>query len=69
MASHLLGIPTPLMWHGFFMPPTSLVIFNSEERVEGDAYFRCQAFGDTKHLTDNGEPVSASGYFAELFRG
>ena len=69
LASHLLGIPAPLMWHGFFMPPTSLVVFNSEERVEGDAYFRCQAFGDTKHLTDNGEPVSVSGYFTELFRG
>lgn len=69
LVSHLLGIPTPLMWQGFFMPPTSLVVLNSEERIEGEAYFRCQAFGDTKHLTDNGEPVSASGYFTELFRG
>ncbi len=69
LASHLLGIATPLLWQGFFMPPTSLIVFNSEEREEGRAYFRCQTFGDTRHLTDNGEPVSASGYFTELFRG
>lgn len=69
IVSHLLGIAAPLLWQGFFMPPTSLVVLNSEERIEGEAYFRCQAFSDTRHLTDNGEPVSPSGYFTELFRG
>lgn len=67
LVSHLLGIATPLLWQGFFMPPTSLIVLNSEERIKGEAFFRCQAFGDTKHLEAGGEPVSPSGYFTELF--
>lgn len=68
ITSHLLGISAPLLWHGFFMPPTSLIVFDSEERVPGEAYFRCQAFGDTKHLFAGGEPISGSGYFADIFQ-
>ena len=68
LVSHLLGIPTPLLWHGFFMPPTSLIVLDSEERVPGEAFFRVQTFGDTKHLFAGGEPISGSGYFAGIFQ-
>lgn len=66
MMAHLLGISAPVMLHGFFLPPTSVTILNSEERVAGSAYFRCQVMGDVTHLHMGNEPVSDSGYFAEL---
>lgn len=65
MMAHLLGIAAPVLWHGFFLAPTSVTILNSEEREEGNAYFRCQVMGDTSHLYIGGEPISESGYFAE----
>lgn len=66
--SHLLGIAPSVLWHGFFVAPTSVTILTTEERVPGNAYFRCQTMGDTRHLHDGGEPISASGYFTELFQ-
>ena len=66
MMAHLLGISAPVMLHGFFLPPTSVTILNSEERVPGSAYFRCQVMGDVTHLHMGNEPASDSGYFAEL---
>ena len=38
----------------------------TEEREQGIASFRVQEFGSVSHLTDNNEPVSSSGYFAEV---
>lgn len=67
MMAHLLGISAPVLWHGFFLAPTSVTILNSEERIPGKAYFRCQVMGDTSHLSFNGEPISKSGYFADTF--
>ena len=66
--SHLLNIAPTLLWHGFFVAPTSVTILNTEERVPGKAYFRCQVMGDTTHLHDGNEPISKSGYFTELFQ-
>lgn len=68
LVSHLLGIPAPLLWQGFFMPPTSLIILDSEERTPKETFFRCQTFGDTRHLSEGGEPISGSGYFADIFQ-
>ena len=68
MMSHLLGISAPVMLHGFFLPPTSVTILNTEERVPGTAYFRCQVMGDVTHLRVGHEPASASGYFAEIMQ-
>lgn len=65
MMSHLLGIAAPVLWQGFYLAPTSVTILSSEERVKGNAYFRCQVMGDTSHLYAGGEPISNSGYFAE----
>ena len=44
------------------------LVFGTEEREEVYAYFRCQSIGDTRHLVENGEEVSTSGYFGDLLR-
>ena len=64
--SHLLGIAAPLLWQGLFVAPTSVTILTSEERIKGEAYFRCKTIGDTSHLYVAGEPVSTSGFFEEI---
>lgn len=68
MLSHLLGIATPALWQGFFVAPSSVTIAASEERIEGEAAFRVQVMGDTRHLYEGKEPISASGYFADAFQ-
>jgi len=65
--SHLLGISAPLLWQGFFVAPTSVTTLVTEERTKGEAYFRCQALGDTSHLYQGNEPISYSGFFQETF--
>lgn len=67
MLSHLLGISPVLLFHGFYLAPTSVTILAAEERIPGKAFFRTQVMGDTRHLHDGGEPVSAAGYFTEPF--
>lgn len=66
--SHLLGISPSVMWQSFFTAPTSVTVLGSEERIEGEAGFRCQVLGDTKHLAKAGEPISSSGYFTDAFQ-
>lgn len=66
--SHLLGISPSVMWQSFFTAPTSVTVLGSEERIEGEAGFRCQVLGDTKHLAAAGEPISSSGYFTDAFQ-
>ncbi|MCM1039145.1 MAG: histidine phosphatase family protein [Ruminococcus sp.] len=69
MMSHLLGISPVLLFHGFYLAPTSVTILAAEERIPGNAIFRTQVMGDTRHLHDGGEPVSAAGYFTMPFGG
>lgn len=66
---HLTGISPMQLWHGFFVAPTSVTVLGTQERVPGEAVFRVQCLGDARHLTQNGESPSASGYFGnvELF--
>ncbi len=67
--SHLTGIPMiPLLQH-FFCPTTSVTVMNSEEREPGTVAFRTQIMGDCRHLIEAGEPISASGYFTDVFNG
>ena len=66
---HLIGIAAPALWQGMMMQPTSITVLGSEERIPGEASFRVQVFGDATHLIQAGEPVSPSGYFADLFEG
>lgn len=66
---HLIGASPAVLWHGFFVAPTSVTVLASEEVNPGEAYFRCQVLGDTRHLHEGGEPVSQSGYFTAPFQG
>lgn len=65
--AHLTGLSPMQLWQGFYIAPTSITILNSEERVSGKAAFRVERMGDTNHLTNGGEPISSSGYFADVF--
>ena len=69
IVSHLIGVAAPVLWQGMMMQPTSITVLGSEERIPGEASFRVQVFGDATHLIEAGEPISPSGYFAELFEG
>ncbi|MBQ6103314.1 MAG: histidine phosphatase family protein [Kiritimatiellae bacterium] len=64
---HVLGIAPPQLWDGYFLPPASVTVLNSEERVPGIAAFRCQCMGDTSHLREAGLPVSRSGSYGDVF--
>lgn len=66
MLSHLLGIAAPVLWQNFFVSPTSVTMLCTEERVKGEASFRCQMLGDTSHLYIGNEPRSLSGFFNEV---
>lgn len=69
MLSHLLGISPVVLFHGFYLAPTSITVLAAEERMPGKAVFRVQSMGDTAHLMQGGEPVSAAGYFTDVFLG
>lgn len=65
---HLLGISPALLWHTFFVAPSSVTIVTSEERINNNVNFRVQTLGDTRHLYANGEPISSSGLFSDCFQ-
>ena len=67
LLSFLLNIPVMLLWHGFIAAPTSVTTIYTEERLQGDAYFRVSSFGDISHLYVADEPPAFSGRFCELF--
>ena len=64
--AHLTGLSPLQLWQGFFVAPTSITVLNSEERLEGQAWFRVERLGDTNHLTNGREPISSSGYFSDV---
>lgn len=69
MMSHLLGFSPALLFHNFYLAPTSVTILAAEERQNNIAYFRTQVIGDTNHLLQGGEPISGAGYFTDVFQG
>ncbi len=69
MMSHLLGMSPALLFHSLYLAPTSVTILGTEERRGNIAQFRAQVIGDAGHLTKGGEPISAAGYFTDVFQG
>ena len=67
LLSHLLQISPMVLWHGTCAAPTSVTTLTTEERREGIAYFRMNAFGDISHLYIAGEEPSFSARFCETF--
>jgi len=67
--SHLLSLSPFILWHNFFLAPTSVTIVGFEERDKGKGSFRVQIMGDTRHLPENNELISEAGYFTDCFQG
>lgn len=67
LVGYMAGISPFLMWHSFFMPPSSVTTLISSEVKKGDIFFRCMQFGDTSHLYIAGEPNSDSGLLPEVY--
>lgn len=62
--SHLLELPLPLMWSGFWMAPSSVTTILMDERSSDWAVPRCLGFGDISHLYKAGLPMSTQGLIA-----
>ena len=65
--SRLTGIPYTQIAQYFFVAPTGVTVFVSEEREKGIAQFRCREFGNLEHLRNKNEPHSKFGSFKETF--
>ncbi|RAV20459.1 histidine phosphatase family protein [Paenibacillus contaminans] len=64
--SHLLGLPVPTVWTGFWKAPSSVTTLLMDERSEQWAVPRLLALGDTSHLHASGLPISKQGIFANF---
>ena len=67
MLGHLLDISPVLLWHGTCAAPTSVTSLVTEERRQGIAAFRMNAFGDTSHLYAAGQAPSFAARFCEVY--
>ena len=65
--SHIWGVSPVPLWHAFVALPSSVTTLVSEEREQGKAYFRCNAFGDISHLYAGDEPPSFMARFCENY--
>ena len=64
--AHLLAIPTPLVWSGFWLSPTSVTTVLFDERSTSWAVPRCIGVADTCHLYEAGLPVLPRGIKANF---
>lgn len=64
--AHLLAIPLPLVWSGFFLSPSSVTTILFDERQPGIAVPRCLGLADVSHLYAAGLPVQPSGIKANV---
>ena len=69
LIAHLIGISPVALWQGFSMQPSSVTTLVTEERVKGEAVFRCMQYGDLSHLYAADEPYSTAALFAECYDG
>ncbi|MCD6335443.1 MAG: histidine phosphatase family protein [Candidatus Latescibacteria bacterium] len=59
--AHLLNIPLPIAWAGFWLAPTSVTMISFEQTSEIWAGPKCLTFGDTSHLYESGLVVKWKG--------
>lgn len=64
--AHLLEIPLPLIWSGFWMAPSSFATVLFDMRSEKWAVPRCIGFCEVSHLHMEGLPVSPHGIKANF---
>lgn len=65
--SHLLEIPPPLVWSGFFLHTSSVTTVLFDERSSIWAVPRCLSVGDTSHLYKDGLVLHQNGIVANYF--
>jgi probable phosphoglycerate mutase len=64
--AHLLAIPLPLVWSGFWLPTSSVTTVLFDERSPEWAVPRCIGLGDVSHLYAAGLPVQTRGIIANF---
>ncbi len=64
--AHLLDLPVPLVWSGFWLPPSSVTTILWDERSPAWAIPRCIGLGDVSHLYAAGLPVRPRGIIANF---
>ncbi|MEP7187632.1 MAG: histidine phosphatase family protein, partial [Roseiflexaceae bacterium] len=64
--AHLLALPLPLVWSGFWLPTSSVTTVLFDERSPDWAVPRCIGLGDVSHLYAAGLPVQARGIIANF---
>ncbi len=67
LLSHLMNVSPMILWHGMCAAPSSVTTVVTEERRQGDAYFRITSFGATPHLYAGNEEPSFQARFCECF--
>jgi len=67
LLSHLLGISPVILWHAVSAPSSSVTTLYTEERIKGQALFRCQSMGDISHLYAGGKEPSFCCRFCEIY--
>ncbi len=67
LLSHLMNVSPMPLWHGLCAPPTSVTTIYTDERRQGIAFFRANAFGDTSHLYVSGEEPGFSARFSQTY--
>lgn len=67
LLSRLCDISPISLWHHFVALTSSVTTLYTEERLEGEAVFRCCGFSDIGHLYAGNEPPSFSARFCETF--
>ena len=65
--SHLLAIPTSIMWSGFWPATSSVTTVLFEERSSTWAVPRCLGFGDVSHLYAENLPVKPVGLVGNFY--
>ena len=59
--SHLLALPLPMVWSGFWLPPSSVTTVLLDERSKEWAVPRCIGMADCSHLYEAGLPIRPRG--------
>lgn len=65
--AHLLEIPLPLVWSGFWLPTTSVTTILFDKRTPNWAVPRCIGLGDISHLYAAGLEVLPRGIIANYY--
>jgi len=67
LLSHLLNVSPMVLWHFTCALPSSVTSLYTEERREGIAIFRMNAYGDTSHLYAGEEEPSFAARYCETW--